>query len=465
MCDCAAHLTDYVIPDVPLRQWVLSVPFELRLLLAKHADALGAVGRIFVEEVSRWQREQARQRGWSGARSGAIQFPQRFGNSLNLNVHFHVAVPDGVFTRCTVHTTAQFHQLPRPTQSDLDDIALNVHARALRWLRRKGFVEDSDEPQLNNEPPELTALDSCLQGSLGIGELTSLPQTGNSATSGEPEQLPKPTKAARRSGRHCGFDVHAGVVVSGTDRDGRERLLRYCARPPLSLQRLSLTPEGMVAYRLRNPRRPAQTHRIMTPLQFMARIAALVPPPRCPSIRFHGVFAPHSSWRKIVVPRTKAHTSACRHHAGDRQARADKREGGSESSQPQASPAAGRESPSASDDKTGSQAPVHDDAREAAARAAIQCTKPESPFEQSAPAPSHPPWRLDWATLLKRIHGVDALKCPHCGGRLRFIAVITEEDTAKKILDSMGLPSDRPPVARARAPDYDLIDPLPPDWD
>ena len=50
MCATAAHLTDRVIPDVPLRQWVLSVPYELRLLLARNADALSAVGRIFVQE-------------------------------------------------------------------------------------------------------------------------------------------------------------------------------------------------------------------------------------------------------------------------------------------------------------------------------------------------------------------------------------------------------------------------------
>ena len=60
---------------------------------------------------------------------------------------------------------------------------------------------------------------------------------------------------------------------------------------------------------------------------------------------------------------------------------------------------------------------------------------------------------------------MDALKCPECGGRLRFIAVITETDTAKRILDSMGLPSEPPPVARARGPDYDLVDLPPPDWD
>ena len=58
MCSTAAHLTDRVFPDVPLRQWVLSVPFELRLLLARNAAALTAVGRIFVREIGRWQREQ-----------------------------------------------------------------------------------------------------------------------------------------------------------------------------------------------------------------------------------------------------------------------------------------------------------------------------------------------------------------------------------------------------------------------
>lgn len=54
MCSTAAHLTDRVFPDVPIRQWVLSVPFELRLLLAKNAAALSAVGRIFVREIWRW---------------------------------------------------------------------------------------------------------------------------------------------------------------------------------------------------------------------------------------------------------------------------------------------------------------------------------------------------------------------------------------------------------------------------
>jgi len=79
MCNGAAFLVDHVVPDVPVRQWVLSVPFELRLLLAQRTDALNYVGRVFVREVFRWQRERARQLGLADAHSGAIEWPQRFG--------------------------------------------------------------------------------------------------------------------------------------------------------------------------------------------------------------------------------------------------------------------------------------------------------------------------------------------------------------------------------------------------
>ena len=43
---------------MPLRRWVLPVPFELRLLLARDPHVLTAVGRIFVQEIFRWQRER-----------------------------------------------------------------------------------------------------------------------------------------------------------------------------------------------------------------------------------------------------------------------------------------------------------------------------------------------------------------------------------------------------------------------
>ena len=49
----AALLLDRVLPDVPVRQFVLTVPFELRLLLAQKAEVLAAVGRVLASEVER----------------------------------------------------------------------------------------------------------------------------------------------------------------------------------------------------------------------------------------------------------------------------------------------------------------------------------------------------------------------------------------------------------------------------
>jgi hypothetical protein len=57
--DGAAHLADHVLPDVPVRQVVLSCPFELRLLLAARADVFGTMTRMFAQAVLRWQRERS----------------------------------------------------------------------------------------------------------------------------------------------------------------------------------------------------------------------------------------------------------------------------------------------------------------------------------------------------------------------------------------------------------------------
>jgi hypothetical protein len=78
--------------------------------------------------------------------------------------------------------------------------------------------------------------------------------------------------------------------------------------------------------------------------------------------------------------------------------------------------------------------------------------------EAAAVAVREPTTRIDWAELLKRVQDVDALACP-CGGRLKFIALILEEDPARAILESLHLPSEPPPIARARSPDW--LEPTP----
>ncbi len=71
--------------------------------------------------------------------------------------------------------------------------------------------------------------------------------------------------------------------------------------PGLSEQRLSLTACGKVRYQLKSPYNNGTTHVVFEPLDFLARLAALVPRPRVNLTRYHGVFAPNSAHRALVT--------------------------------------------------------------------------------------------------------------------------------------------------------------------
>ena len=100
----------------------------------------------------------------------------------------------------------------------------------------------------------------------------------------------------------AGFSLHAGVSARAEQRQKLERLCRYVSRPAISEKRLSLTPHGNVRYELKTPYRDGTTHVIFEPLDFIARLAALVPKPRINLTRFRGVFAPNSKYRARVTP-------------------------------------------------------------------------------------------------------------------------------------------------------------------
>src|SRR5450432_4687718 len=81
MCDFAAHLRDHVMPRVPVRQWVLTVPHALRFRMAFNPDVTGSVLRAFVSVVSRWLRRRARAVGIRGLlKTGGVTVIQRFGS-------------------------------------------------------------------------------------------------------------------------------------------------------------------------------------------------------------------------------------------------------------------------------------------------------------------------------------------------------------------------------------------------
>ena len=100
-----------------------------------------------------------------------------------------------------------------------------------------------------------------------------------------------------------GFSLHAAVRCAADDRQALEQLCRYITRPALANERVQINSAGQVVLRLKTPWRDGTTHIVMSPLEFMQRLAALVPRPRLHLIRLHGVLAPNAKLRALVVPR------------------------------------------------------------------------------------------------------------------------------------------------------------------
>ena len=194
--------------------------------------------------------------------------------------------------------------------------------------------------------------------------------------------------------------THAAVRWRADQRKELEHLCRYITRPAIANERLTRNRAGQVVLQLKSPYKDGTTHIVMEPLEFMERLAALVPRPRLHLIpfdrlragRFHGVLAPNAKLRREIVP-----------------------------SPPE------------------------------------QATAPACDHAQGAPA------RLSWARLLKRVFDIDIEHCPNCGGSLKIIAcpeprrraAIEDPPVIVKILAHLGLPTRAPP--RSPAQRFDLF--------
>ena len=116
-----------------------------------------------------------------------------------------------------------------------------------------------------------------------------------------------PVRTEQRKGedlvaRQAGFSLHAGIACKSHQRKKLERLCRYITRPAIAERRLSLANNGNVVIALKTPYDDGTTHVVLGPMEFMGRLAALVPRPRVNLTRFHGVFSPNSKLREYVVP-------------------------------------------------------------------------------------------------------------------------------------------------------------------
>ena len=308
------------------------------------------------------------------APTGAVTLIQRFGSALNLNIHFHMLFLDGVYRQDDFGHYA-FRHTPPPTVEQLNDLLQVISERVARFLERRGILErDEDNSYLTldglDEDPlkEIHAHSVTYRVAIGpqkgrkVFTLQTIPPT--------PEPSPDNSRVAKLNG----FSLHAGIAAKANQRKKVERLCRYIARPAVSEQRLSLTPTGKVRYELKTPFRNGTTDVIFEPLDFLARLAALVPKPRINLTRFHGVFAPNSKHRALVTPAGRG--------KGSRQAK-----------------------------------PTGDDA------------------DERAPAERHA--AMTWAQRLKRVFNIDISTCEKCQGPVRIIACVEDPAVIQLILNHL----------------------------
>lgn len=379
MADLAALCVDHLFPQVPIRQFVLTVPLSLRFRMAYSPALTGGVLRCFIAAITGDLCRRARKRKIRGhLATGALTVIQRFGSAIGLNVHFHTLAFDGVYARQPGREMI-FHPLPAPTDEDVARIARAVCRKVQRLLARQKDHDDAQTSLLD----ELA--NASVQGLVATGprrgcRVLRLGATGHDAEASIP---------SRRCADVAGFNVHANTCARANDRERLEILVRYLARPPIANDRLSELPDGRLALKLKQAWRNGTTHVVFTPHELIEKLIPLIPRPRAHVVRYHGILGPAAKKRDQVVSR-----------AG----------------------------------------PVE-----------IGRSGPAEPREID---PSSMPrfGRLPWALLLKRVFVVDVLECPKCKGRMKILAAVTAPASVRRLLESLGLPSEAPRLQAARPP-------------
>ena len=405
MADTAAYLVDQLLPEAGYRQWVLTFPWTLRFRLAVDRKLFSALISAFLRTLFAWQRRRGRAIGIRDGQTGAVTFVQRFGGALNLHPHAHSLVPDGLFVP-GAEDRLTFVPLPDPTTEQVEDLTLKIARRLTGVVERLCADAFETDALLEKTAASLQqALAAAVKAPVSPSQLGLLGQ--------DPQAPTKPLCA-----RVAGFSLHGAQAVSAGDREALERLCRYGLRPPFAQNRLSVLTDGRVAYRLRRPwPNPLGTSwLLLEPLDFLKRLAALIPAPYTHMIRYHGILANRSQWRELL-PEPPPH-------------------------------------PSAED-------PVD------APAAAAEATGPNTTDGQAA-STSTPPRRrrahLKWAQLLRRVFHLDALKCPQCKAAMLVLAFISDPPVVSKILRHLKLPTTPPPLGAPRnmwePESYPLIPPM-----
>src|SRR2546427_9562972 len=144
MAQMAVHLVEQVLPWVPTRQWVVSVPVPLRYWMAASQDLTVQVQTIIRRTIAQYYVNQAVTRGAERyqVHPGSVSFLQRFGSSINLNLHFHILFLEGVYLdRTDQGRTPRFLAGEPPTDAAIAAVLQKISRRVMRKLRYLGYLE------------------------------------------------------------------------------------------------------------------------------------------------------------------------------------------------------------------------------------------------------------------------------------------------------------------------------------
>lgn len=381
MAELAIHLSERVLPRVPVRQWVLSLPPPLRYMAAYDTKLSSLILGHFTKSIFRWQRHEAQRRyglrSVSEAHSGAVTVIQRFGSAVNLNLHYHTLSPDGVFVSTEDEPTPRFRQLGEPSEEAVEEIAWQSCQGVLDALRRTGRWTDADEEHGggfldgDDELREREPLMAKIYGGSLSGRLSLGPSSGSRVMRFGRQAVPSLQGASSSLPAIYGFNVHAKVCAR--DDAARTRLCRYLARPPVSQERVCWVDDNRVSVRLKRAWHDGTTHLVFTPLELVERLVALIPRPRSHLTRYHGVFAPHHALRSSIVPQSPGET--------------------------------------------------------------VDVEAEQKPGCGHGKA---------WAQLMARVFEIDVLECPRCHSRMQQLQFVTKPDEIRERLEAVGYPGDSP---------------------
>ncbi len=272
MSQTDAHLVEHVIPHGPVRQWVLSLPIPLRMLLAAQPELVTPVLQVVQRVVTRYLLDHAGLKPDEG-HGGAGTLIQRFGSAANLNIHLHCLVLDGVY-RCGADGVPVFVQAGAPSDDELHALLHTVITRLMKMLTRRGvLVEEMGQIYLgdpNADGDEARTLRP-LQAAAITYRIAFGPRAGQKVLTLRGAIAREGMARELLCSDIDGFSLHAAVRVEAHERKRLEQLCRYITRPALADERVQLNDAGQVELKLKTPWRDGTTHLVMSPLEFMQR--------------------------------------------------------------------------------------------------------------------------------------------------------------------------------------------------